>query len=504
MDAVAVVGGTGFLGRHVVAALAAAGFEPRALSRRNGFDALAPDPEALRGCVAVVNLAGIKREQGRQTFEAVHVELPRRLAAAMKVAGIRRLVHVSVVAAREAPDLPYHHSKWRGEGAVRESGLDWTLLRPGVIYGEGDDLLSHLLLMIRAAPVFPVVNDGSAPMMPVDARDVARAVAAAVERPESVGREYAVVGPDRMTLRDVVARVAEAEGLPISIRGMPAGLMRIPVALMEATMRQPLSTRAQLAMLVEGLAGDPEPARRDLGVDPAPFAAERLRPLVEGTARHAPFTLRIFSAPRPAPETPASAAVVLAALAASFITLCFGAARDPWGATALASGLLLAGALGMGSVRRRLRPTPFRVGAGLAAGAALWGLTSSATALARAVWPAWDGYVGQLLAWRGAHGPAFLAGTLILIVAAEELLWRGVVTRFLMERTGRAGGIVLGAVLYAVAHLITLNPVLLAAALGLGLFWGWLYAATDDLVAPLICHLGWDVMVLFVAPPVSG
>src|SRR5882672_8073228 len=160
MAEIAVVGGSGFLGRHVSAALQEAGWTVRILSRRTGCDARRIDPAALRGCDAVVNLAGIKREQGEQTFQAVHVDLVARLIEAMKTAGVRRLVHISVVVARSDPKLPYHDTKWQGEELVRKSGLDWTILRPGVIYGVGDDLLAHLSLMLRIAPVFPIVNDG--------------------------------------------------------------------------------------------------------------------------------------------------------------------------------------------------------------------------------------------------------------------------------------------------------------------------------------------------------
>src|SRR5262245_36338504 len=108
MSTVAVIGGTGFVGRHVVAALQNAGHTVRALSRRNGFDALRPDIEAFQGVDAVVNLAGIKREEGNQTFHAVHVDLLKALVTTMKAAGIRRLVHISVVVARPSKALPYH------------------------------------------------------------------------------------------------------------------------------------------------------------------------------------------------------------------------------------------------------------------------------------------------------------------------------------------------------------------------------------------------------------
>lgn len=493
MGAIAIVGGTGFLGRHVVEALAGA----RALSRRTGFDLLRPDPEALRGCEAVVNLAGIKREEGPQTFRAVHVEAVERLVAAMKAAGVRRLVHVSVVVARPEPGLPYHDTKWKGEEVVRASGLDWTILRPAAIYGRGDDLLSHLSLMIRASPVFPIVGDGSAPMMPVDARDVAAAVAGALREGASVGRTYDVVGGERLTLREVVLRVAEALELPVSIWKTPAGLMKLPVSVMEKTMRRPLSTRAQLAMLVEGLAGDPEPAR-ELGVRPAPFTARRLRPLLPD--ERPPVDLRLFSAPRRAREVPAPAAWGLYALAAALMTAGLGLLDDRWLGMTVAMGALLPLALLFRAARSRLRPTAFRVAAGLAGGVLLYGLTRAGTALLSLAWPGWESGARSLMAWRGDHSGPFLLATLVPIILSEELLWRGVVLRFAEERWGRPAGLAAGALLYAAAHAVTLNPVLLLAAFCCGLFWGWLFLATDDLTAPFVCHLAWDGAVLFLLP----
>ena len=503
MAVIAVVGGTGFLGRHVAQALEKAGHAVRALSRRTGFDALRPDPEALKDCEAVVNLAGIKREERAQTFQAVHVDLVARIVEAMKAAGVQRLVHISVVVARPDPVLPYHDTKWKGEEIVRSSGLDWTILRPGVIYGEGDDLLSHLSLMVRAAPVFPIVGKGTASMRPVDARDVARAVAASLRAPESIGKTYEIVGPDKMELRDVVGRVAQAMGLPLRIWPTPVALMRLPVRIMEATMKQPLSTRAQLAMLVEGLDGDPEPARRDLGVETAPFTSERIRPLLATITRRPPVDLRLFSTPPPARETPKAAFWVLLSFTATALSYVFRHMADYWLGITEAMGLALTGTVFLASVRRRLRPTILRMAMGLAAGALLYAITLAVVAAMKRVWPAWERPARVLFAWRGGHATAFLVSTLILIVIAEEVVWRGVVARFLMERWGRAPGILAGAAIYALAHWATQNPLLLMAAFGCGLFWGWLYAATDDLVPPVVSHLAWDAMLLFAAPVVS-
>jgi NADH dehydrogenase len=485
---IAVVGGTGFLGAHVCAALRAAGQTVRPLSRRTGCDARTLDPALLRGCDAVVNLAGIKREEGAQTFRAVHVDLVARLCDAMKAAGVRRLVHISVVVARPDPALPYHDTKWAGEELVRASGLDWTILRPGVIYGVGDDLLSHLAKMLRVAPIFPIVNDGRSPMMPVHAADVAAGIVAALRRPGTAGRTIDLVGPERLVLRDVVRRVAEAMGRPVGIVPTPAALMKLPVRVMEATMAQPLSTRAQLAMLVEGLAGDPAAAPRELGVDPAPFTPDRLRALLEAGGH------------RPKPEIPAAAGAGLTLLAPLLMTAALRGPLDPWTGVLAAMGVLGAAALGLRGVRRRLVPTPRRAGIGLAAGALLYGLTRAGVWALRSLWPAWEGYARELASWKGGHSTAFLAVTLLLIVAAEELVWRGVLARFFVERLGVALGLLVGTLIYVAAHAAAMNPLLWVAALGCGLYWGILAELTDDLTAPIVSHLAWDVMVMFVTP----
>lgn len=483
MRTVAVVGGTGFLGRHVVSALRAAEVDVRILSRRNGCDARRLDPETIRGCDAVVNLAGIKREEGDQTFRSVHVDLVSRIVEAMKAAGVRRLVHVSVVVARPSPELPYHDTKWKGEEIVRGSGLDWTILRPGVIYGVGDDLLAHLARMIHAAPVFPIVNDGSAPMMPIPAGDVAAGVVGALKNPDSAGKTYDLVGPERLPLREVVRRVARALGRSVWIVPTPAALMTLPVLVMESVMKQPLSTRAQLAMVAEGLTGDPGPARAELGVDPAPFTPE-----VEG--------LRLRR------EVPARAAIGLYALAGALLTFAFQGPVGPWKGMTLAMALLLAGSLAVRAVRARLAPTLQRVALGLGAGAVLYGLTRLGIVLFDAVWPGWTAEARRLAAWKEGHAPLFLAATLVMIVIAEEALWRGVIGRFAVERLGRIPGIVAGAALYAAAHLGTRSPLLLVAAFVCGCFWGILADATDDLTAPIVSHLAWDVMIMFVVPVV--
>ena len=185
------------------------------------------------------------------------------------------------------------------------------------------------------------------------------------------------------------------------------------------------------------------------------------------------------------------------------LTIVFGFVPDKWAGIAVVMGGALAGAILLHSVRHRLRLSVLHIVLGLAAGGGLYGLSLFGLALLSRVWPAWEAHARTLYAWRSGHSPLFIGITMVMIVLAEEVLWRGVVARYFMERHGIVPGIVYGASIYALAHAATLNPVLLLAALACGIYWGCLYALTDDLVTPTISHLVWDILLLFLFPVVD-
>jgi len=175
----AITGGTGFVGRAVCTQLASEGHEAIALSRRTGtgVDDLDGLERAFAGCDGVIHRAGINSELRGQTYEQVHVAGTRNVIAATQRTGVRKLVMMSFLRARPACGSPYHESKWAAEELVRASGIDYTVIKAGVVYGAGDHLLNHLTRGLLTLPVFGLVGMRAQPMRP-SASAISRACSA--------------------------------------------------------------------------------------------------------------------------------------------------------------------------------------------------------------------------------------------------------------------------------------------------------------------------------------
>jgi NADH dehydrogenase len=215
-----VFGGSGFIGRYVVRAFARAGWRVRAAVRRPdlaGF--LATDgvvgqvqpvqanvrfpasvDAVVEGAEVVVNVSGIKREAGRQGFEAVHCYGSEAIARAAKAAGARALVHVSGLGADAGSANPYIASKGRGEQTVRAAFPEATILRPSIVFGAEDEFFNRFADLARFLPVLPAFAEGKAKLQPVFVGDVALAVAKALDGALAPGAVYELGGPETMTL----------------------------------------------------------------------------------------------------------------------------------------------------------------------------------------------------------------------------------------------------------------------------------------------------------------
>jgi NADH dehydrogenase len=238
IEHVLVLGGSGFIGRHLVAELARRIVRVTVPTRRRErakhlivlptVQVLEADIHApgalerlLSGCDAVVNLVGTFRERD---FDRVHAELPAAVAAACRARGVRRFLHVSALGA--APDAPsaYQRSKARGEeAALGAEDVDVTVFRPSVVFGPEDRFLN---LFARLARFMPVLALGcpEARFQPVYVGDVAAAIAEALDEPEAHGRRYDLCGPREYTLKALVEYACSASGRQRLVVGLPAGL----------------------------------------------------------------------------------------------------------------------------------------------------------------------------------------------------------------------------------------------------------------------------------------
>ncbi len=303
---VLVTGGTGVVGGATVRELVRRGHEVRLFSRhakhdvaefggkveaREGSVGTALDVRGVaEGCEAVLHVAGIVRESAPEaTFEKVNVDGTRLMLEEAARAGVRRFVYVSSLGAeRGASD--YHTSKRRAETVVRESELAWTIVRPGNVYGPGDEVVSLLLTMLRTLPAIPVIDDGDQPFQPIWAPDLAKALATVLERPDLVHRELDVAGEEVTTTNELLDRFERITDTSRPRVPVPSWLASTSARLASAFgVSTPVNTD-QITMLIEGniIPADRPNALTDvLHVEPTPLD-EALRLLADAQPEKLP------------------------------------------------------------------------------------------------------------------------------------------------------------------------------------------------------------------------
>ena len=291
---VAVIGGTGFVGGYIVEALVAAGHDVACLVRAGSEEKLRGGPSVTRvpgelgddealselvtGCDAVIYNVGLLREFPRQgiTFEQAQFQGVVDTVAAMRGAGVRRLLLMSAIGVKD-PGTPYQSTKYRAEQHALASGLDVTVLRPSVIFGDPRGTMEFATQLYRdmVRPPFPAVSFPGVAMSPVAIGDVADAFVAALEDPAATGRTFELAGPEILSWDDMVRRVAAAAGRKKLFVTMPLGLMRLGATLFDWLPFYPV-TRDQLTMLEEGNTASPDALRDLIGRSPQPMTAEAL------------------------------------------------------------------------------------------------------------------------------------------------------------------------------------------------------------------------------------
>ena len=286
-ETVLVLGGGGFVGRHVVNRLVQDGKRVVVPTRRREnarhlillptvdvVDADIHDPPALArlaaNAAAVVNLVGILNEAGRNTFARVHAELAQKVVAACRAAGVRRVVQMSALNASPEGPSRYQRSKGEAEAAIVASGLDWTIFQPSVIFGREDRFLNLFASLERHLPVMAIAA-AQARFQPVFVGDVAHCIAHALDDAATIGQKYPLCGPDIYTLRELVAFVGTLTEHERPIVSLPPALGRLQARFLELLPGTPMSRDNLASMQQDSVCGCAFPAL--FGIVPAALAA---------------------------------------------------------------------------------------------------------------------------------------------------------------------------------------------------------------------------------------
>lgn len=289
---VTVFGGSGFLGRHTIRALAKAGWRIKVAVRHpNRAFFLRPlgavgqidfvkcdvaDPEsvaaALMGAQAAVNLAGILTPRG-QSFEVVQDKGAANVAQAAAKAGIGALVHVSAIGADDQSDSDYAVTKAKGEAAVRKAFPNAVILRPSVLFGPEDNFFNKFAELARFLPALPLIGGGHTRFQPVFVGDVAQAIATALSSAAAQGRTFELGGPSVYSFKDLLQLILRETGRKRALVPLPFTLATINAAFLQI-LPKPVLTVDQVRLLKKDNVVAPTAAGlADLGITPTSVEA---------------------------------------------------------------------------------------------------------------------------------------------------------------------------------------------------------------------------------------
>ena len=270
---IAVIGGTGFIGSHLTGALVNAGHFPAVIARglNRNTESLRKLPnlqmmmisidderklfQTINNCDAVIHLAGSSKEQKPGHFKALHVDSTLKIVHAARKAMVNKIVYISYLHASEKGKTNFHKTKAEAEKIIRESSINYTILRPSIVFGPGDHLLSGISRSLSTSPMFATVGLFQRTLRPVSVKDLLRVINAAALDDRLANMTCSVMGPEELTLGTLVGRVSR-------VTGKPAIAIPVPV-LAHAFMTSPsgegssMFSSAMVSMLAEGMSKSP-------------------------------------------------------------------------------------------------------------------------------------------------------------------------------------------------------------------------------------------------------
>ena len=286
---IAVFGGTGFIGRHLVPLLLQSGATVRLAVRHPARVKVAAEPAsalevvqadvlhdttvgaAIAGTDAVFNLVGILTETTTQTYHDIHVEGARRVALAAQRHGVMRLIHLSALGASLTSPAISDRTKAEGEEAVRAVFPQAAIVRPSLIYGEDDHFFTRFVAMIRSSPVLPLIGGGRTKFQPVFVGDMTAGLLELVKRTDTVDKTYEFGGPQVYSFKMLLELLLTALNRQRVLLPIPFALAEMQAGLLELLPNPPL-TRDQVRLLkTDKVVSGVEPILGDLGVQPRPL-----------------------------------------------------------------------------------------------------------------------------------------------------------------------------------------------------------------------------------------
>lgn len=292
-----MLGGAGFVGSEVVETLRSAGYRVGVLAKeedeaarlnQQGIETYVGDItdeaqliEVLRTFQpdALVHLVGIIKEvPPAVTFERIHVGGTKAAVAAAKTVGLKKIIYISALGANPHGSTAYFTTKAAAEKVVLESGIAYTIFRPSPMFGKKAGFTGELAGQIRRLPFVPVVGTGIYPFQVVAVSVTAHCIAKALETPASDGKIYDVVGPETLTLEEVMRRLMQKLNIHKHVAHIPLFLMKLIASAGRIGIPVPI-TRDQLTMLVEGSVGNVEAMQRDFNPPKITFDPKGSYPL---------------------------------------------------------------------------------------------------------------------------------------------------------------------------------------------------------------------------------
>ena len=262
-----LTGATGFLGGHLIKTLAEKKTDVRCLVRPTSDVSLIKkfgvsicegdmmDTQSLQnaaeGVDAVIHLVGIIQESPGVTFESVHSHGTRNLVEACLVKNVKRFVYLSALGTDPDAVTGYHRTKWDAEETVRKSGMEYTILRPSVIFGPGDGFSNTLAQLVRKAPVVPIIGNGRYRLQPISASVVVSAIEQSLESDRALSKVVEMGGPDRLEFIEILDIIASNLGVKRQKVKLPSIPIKLAARFMEKVMACPVVTVDQINMLLQ-------------------------------------------------------------------------------------------------------------------------------------------------------------------------------------------------------------------------------------------------------------